>query len=340
MSLVRKSHEILSRQRSIRQPSYTTSHSSTSTNEPAQVRKLAEEYGGGATCHALSEEEQALFSRGLCKFSAADYAAEIEWLAVTCYPTIMSASDDKISTTCVAASEFAMESLEVSEYHKLLRTFCDFNDKVSKLPALHAAALRGDVPMVMVSLADVNERGSEYGTPLHAAALNGNAHVAAILLENGAEVDAPGRKYYGTPLQVAAFWGHKEIVMLLLDKGAEINPYGTEHAGSPLHVAALNGNMDIVTLLLQRGAKFNATADEYEGTPLHAASLNGHDDIVELFLGNGADINEKQGAYCTPLQAAVSQGEEDALRLAKLLLGKGADVNKQGGEAGSPLQAA
>jgi hypothetical protein len=77
MSLIRKSHEILSCHR---QPSYTTSHSSTSTNELAQVRKLAEEYGGGATCHALSEEEQALFSRGLCKFSAADYAAEIEWL--------------------------------------------------------------------------------------------------------------------------------------------------------------------------------------------------------------------------------------------------------------------
>jgi hypothetical protein len=79
-SLIRKSEEILSCQRSIHQPSYTTSHSSTSTNELAQVRKPAEEYGGGATCHALSEEEQALFSRGLCKFSAADYAAEIEWL--------------------------------------------------------------------------------------------------------------------------------------------------------------------------------------------------------------------------------------------------------------------
>lgn len=110
MSHTKKSHEILSRQRSNRQASHTSSNSSTSarkpsishprtsidffgpsapafdttanpfTNELAQVRELAEEYSGGATRRALSEEEQDLFSRGLCKFSAADYTAEIEGL--------------------------------------------------------------------------------------------------------------------------------------------------------------------------------------------------------------------------------------------------------------------
>lgn len=108
MSHTKKSHEILSRQRSIRQSSHTSSHSSTSaprkpsishprtsadffapapafdstanpfTNELAQVRELAEEYSGGATRRALSEEEQDMYSRGLCKFSAEDYMAEIE----------------------------------------------------------------------------------------------------------------------------------------------------------------------------------------------------------------------------------------------------------------------
>ena len=42
------------------------------------MRELAEEYSGGATRRALSEEEQDMYSRGLCKFSAEDYMAEIE----------------------------------------------------------------------------------------------------------------------------------------------------------------------------------------------------------------------------------------------------------------------
>ncbi|KFX86177.1 hypothetical protein O988_09728 [Pseudogymnoascus sp. VKM F-3808] len=112
MSHTKKSHEILSRQRSTRQPSHTstTSHASsasTSTRKPsislprtstdffspafdstanpfgnelAQVRELAEEYSGGAARRAMNEEEQELFRLGLCKFSAADYAAEIQGL--------------------------------------------------------------------------------------------------------------------------------------------------------------------------------------------------------------------------------------------------------------------
>ncbi|ELR05757.1 hypothetical protein GMDG_07599 [Pseudogymnoascus destructans 20631-21] len=109
MSHTKKSHEILLRQRSTRQSSRNSPHSSSTparkpstshprtsadffspsapafdstanpfTNELAQVRELAEEYSGSATCRAMSEEEQDLYSRGLCKFSAADYVVEIQ----------------------------------------------------------------------------------------------------------------------------------------------------------------------------------------------------------------------------------------------------------------------
>ncbi|OBT39742.1 hypothetical protein VE00_09855 [Pseudogymnoascus sp. WSF 3629] len=113
MSHTKKSHEILSRQRSTRQSSQN-SHSSTTTttstrkpsishprssldffspsapafdstanpftNELAQVRELAEEYSGGASRRALSEEEEDLYRRGLCKFSAEEYVEEIRGL--------------------------------------------------------------------------------------------------------------------------------------------------------------------------------------------------------------------------------------------------------------------
>ncbi|OBT66616.1 hypothetical protein VE03_03944 [Pseudogymnoascus sp. 23342-1-I1] len=111
MSHTKKSHEILSRQRSTRQshtsnPSTTSTSTSTRkpsishprtsidffspsapafdttanpfTNELAQVRELAEEYSGGAARRAISEEEEDLYARGLYKFSAAEYMAEIE----------------------------------------------------------------------------------------------------------------------------------------------------------------------------------------------------------------------------------------------------------------------
>ncbi|KFY52315.1 hypothetical protein V496_08538 [Pseudogymnoascus sp. VKM F-4515 (FW-2607)] len=114
MSHTKKSHEILSRQRSTRQqPSHTSTHSTASTstssrkpsishprssidffspstapafdttanpftNELAQVRELAEEYSGGAARREVSEEEEDLYARGLFKFSAAEYVAEIE----------------------------------------------------------------------------------------------------------------------------------------------------------------------------------------------------------------------------------------------------------------------
>ena len=69
-------------------------------------------------------------------------------------------------------------------------------------------------------------RGS---TPLHGAAINGSIPVAAVLLDEGARVDA-GDVMQRTALHFAAAYGHKAMVRFLLDRG---HPLDTpDHAGA------------------------------------------------------------------------------------------------------------
>ena len=54
-------------------------------------------------------------------------------------------------------------------------------------------------------------------TPLHCAAAKGNLHIAAMLIEKGAKVNA--RNHNGcTPLWLAASQGHYSVVHLLLQQ--------------------------------------------------------------------------------------------------------------------------
>jgi hypothetical protein len=63
-------------------------------------------------------------------------------------------------------------------------------------------------------------RGLFGDTPLHVAAIRGDAHIIALLLDAGAEIDARG-EYGHTRLHEAASQGHIEVVKLLLSRGAD-----------------------------------------------------------------------------------------------------------------------
>ena len=60
------------------------------------------------------------------------------------------------------------------------------------------------------------------GTALHAAAGNGHAEVAKILIEAGADLDA-NTYALGTPLHLARSRGYYDIVQILLDAGAPLS---------------------------------------------------------------------------------------------------------------------
>ncbi len=141
------------------------------------------------------------------------------------------------------------------------------------------------------------------------------------LLDEGADVNAiiPGD---GTPLIAAAREGDSDVVKLLLDRGAKPN-IGVSGDGNALLNAAREGHRDIVNLLLDRGADINAGV-EGDGNALIMAAGSGHGEVVKLLLDRGADIHKVVAGDENPIIKACEQGRLD---MVKLLVSRGADVN-------------
>ena len=119
----------------------------------------------------------------------------------------------------------------------------EFDSKrVSSAQDLSGAVFIGDLAAVKRALtdgADPNARDPQSGsTMLSIAALMGHTEVVALLLENGADVNAKSRDG-GTALHAAAFLGRAETVKLLLEKGADTtlrnNMGGTAIEGAKLN---------------------------------------------------------------------------------------------------------
>ncbi|KAL2185061.1 hypothetical protein L209DRAFT_756008 [Thermothelomyces heterothallicus CBS 203.75] len=58
--------------------------------------------------------------------------------------------------------------------------------------------------------ADVNTKGGDLGTPLHAAITSGNRDLVQLFLDNGADINAQGGRY-GITLQALIERGHLKI---------------------------------------------------------------------------------------------------------------------------------
>lgn len=97
-----------------------------------------------------------------------------------------------------------------------------------------------------------------------------------------ADVNQKGRNG-GTPLSVAATRGDVEEVRALLEGGANLNARG-EHGVTPLHDAAGQGHFEVAKLLIQNGARTDVTAD-FGGTPQEWAERAGFSNIVALLAG-------------------------------------------------------
>jgi len=113
------------------------------------------------------------------------------------------------------------------------------------------------VRLEVLSGANVNERGIDDGTALHAAADWGHAHIVRALLELGAEPDRRDARR-ATALSLAARRDHIDIVDILLAGGADPNRVGQDNE-VPLISAARLGFHQIVTSLLAAGADSEET---------------------------------------------------------------------------------
>ena len=177
------------------------------------------------------------------------------------------------------------------------------------------AGVRGHAEVV-----DVLHRHGHPVRTLAEAACVGDADLVRGLLAKGCAVEAEDRTDLG-PLHLAAINGRTDVCRLLLESGADLD--APSFMGTPLHVAARGGREEVARLLIEAGADVNARPDGGEGDPpLHVALRHGHPRMAELLIAKGADFRARDSCRVTPLQMAVEEGYKG---LADLLLERGAD---------------
>jgi ankyrin repeat protein len=101
-----------------------------------------------------------------------------------------------------------------------------------------------------------------------------------LLLDHGALVTAQNQNG-GTPLHDAALGGNADVVTLLLDHGSVIDERELDSGATPLMMAASMGRLEVVKLLLQRGAN-RQLRDKAGHTALDRARDSENEEIVKL----------------------------------------------------------
>jgi ankyrin repeat protein len=122
-----------------------------------------------------------------------------------------------------------------------------------------------------------------YGrTPLHYAAMDGDAAHAESLLKDGADPDAPDDNGW-TPLHFAAQTGSVPVAEALLSATAAIDPRDA-NGNTPLSTAVFNsrGEGSLIQLLRSHGADPLA-ANAYGETPAGLAREIANHDIAQFF---------------------------------------------------------
>jgi len=123
-------------------------------------------------------------------------------------------------------------------------------------------------------------------TPLHIAALNGQAGAIQLLLRHSVDINARNSSGF-TPLHLAAYAGSIECLQVIMSC-KDIDVFATDNQGNnALHWAAYAGTAAAVKFLLQRKLSCESKNRALQ-TPLMRAAENGRPDCVESLLTCGA----------------------------------------------------
>ncbi len=167
-----------------------------------------------------------------------------------------------------------------------------------------------------------------------------------------------------TALQYAAREGNVETGKVLIDAGADVNAPEPQHSFTPMLIAIYNGKYDFASLLLDRGAKVNDgslylaielrnmdTYSNHPNPPETDRTLTATD-IIKMLLAGGADPNQvfdkkppqiqTQGTVvvppgATPFYRAVKAAD---LTVMRMLLDKGAKAAVAIKDGSTPLMLA
>jgi RNA polymerase sigma factor (sigma-70 family) len=184
--------------------------------------------------------------------------------------------------------------------------------------------------------------------PLSYAARNGDAELVALLLEHGADPNAPETDApRGLALYEAVVQGHMNCVRLLVEAGADVDA-SVESGSAALGRAMRPENPEMISYLCAHGATAGLELHVFLGNIVTVAEMLKLDpglanaggdygalcmaadgkstDMVELLLRRGADLNRPWYAN-NYMGYACGKNSEGGLERVKLFLDRGANPN-------------
>jgi ankyrin repeat protein len=190
------------------------------------------------------------------------------------------------------------------------------------------------VALLIKRNATLDHKNSQSHTPLTSALRNGYAHIAKMLLDNGANIHIVDNIH--TPLtlthEAISKYPHnakafRELETELLIQGAHVDIPTNALRWTPLYVTISKMQTHILklhlNLLIGLGAQINYL-DTNKRTPLMIASSLGRYEAVEVLLNNYAKINLLDSFGWSALMLGVYYNHYNVV---KLLLSTGADAN-------------
>ena len=148
--------------------------------------------------------------------------------------------------------------------------------RCKELARAHASRSNHQAEIVTSAHEAVNLR-----TELHEAAQASQLHVVALLISQGALLEATDEDGL-TPLHEAVRAGHANVVLLLLERGAEVDARD-RNGRTPLHMAVEQSFLGVMKMLVKYGAELQAI--DHDGrTTVDVATENNHSEIA-VWLG-------------------------------------------------------
>ncbi|HEY4445490.1 MAG TPA: quinoprotein dehydrogenase-associated putative ABC transporter substrate-binding protein [Steroidobacteraceae bacterium] len=142
----------------------------------------------------------------------------------------------------------------------------------------------GDNPalinMLLAHHAKLDATDNDGLTPMGIAAQNGKVKATRVLLDAGADVNAPIAKGGYTPLMLASISGSSELTAALIEHGAKVNAVNPGGL-TALMIAAAGNRSTIAGLLLRSGADLNARSEDGR-TALSIAQANSSDAVIKV----------------------------------------------------------